>query len=71
VKRGTLYVGSRHDLTSNEYYAGLLDELAIYNGVLTQGKVEEIMTGGVVGQLLAVSPYGKLASTWSSIKAKY
>jgi hypothetical protein len=67
---GILYVGSRCDLTSNEYYAGLLDELAIYNGVLTQGKVEEIMTGGVVGQLLAVSPHGKLASTWSSIKAK-
>lgn len=68
---GALYVGSRCDLGSNEYYAGLLDELAIYSGALTQDKVKEIMTGGVMGQFLAVSPHGKLASTWSSIKAKY
>ncbi|MBC8456669.1 MAG: LamG domain-containing protein [Deltaproteobacteria bacterium] len=68
---GALYVGSRHDLPSNESYAGLLDELGVYAGVLTQNKVAEIMTGGVLGQLLAVSPQNKLASRWSSIKAKY
>jgi hypothetical protein len=68
---GTLYVGSRHDLGSSEYYAGLLDELGIYAGVLTQDEVKNVMTGGVAGQLLAVSPHDKLTSTWSSIKAKY
>ncbi len=68
---GTFYVASRHDLGSNEFYAGLLDELGVYAGALTQKEVAEIMTGGVLGQLLAVSPHNKLASTWSSIKANY
>lgn len=65
---GTLYVGSRHDLSSNEFYTGLLDELAIYAGALTQDKVKDIMKNGVQGQLLAVSPKSKLGYTWGLIK---
>lgn len=68
---GTFYVGSRHELGSNEYYEGLLDELGVYAGVLTQNEVKDIMTGGVLGQLLAVSPHNNLSSTWGSIKADY
>jgi len=68
---GTFYVGSRCDLGTSEYYDGLLDELGVYAGVLTQGEVAEIMTGGVLGQLLAVSPHNRLGSTWGLIKAKY
>ena len=66
---GTLYVGSRHDLGSNEYYAGLLDELAIYAGVLDEKKIEEIINEGVLNQF-AVEPAGKLALTLGSIKAQ-
>ena len=66
---GTFYVGGR--CAGGECYEGLLDELGVYAGVLTQKEVAEIMTGGVLGQLLAVSPHNKLASTWGSIKSKY
>lgn len=71
VFTGTLYVGSRHDLGSNEFYLGLLDELAIYQGALTQEQVQDIMEAGVLGDLLAVSPHDRLGSTWGEIKAKY
>jgi hypothetical protein len=66
---GAFYIGSRHDLSTSEYYEGLLDELGVYAGVLSQDQVAEIMTGGVLGQLLAVSPLDGLSSTWGSIKA--
>lgn len=68
VYTGDFYIGTRHTLS--EYYAGLLDELAVYDGVLEPAKIKEIMTEGVLGQF-AVFPHGKLASTWGSIKAKY
>ena len=68
---GMFYVGSRHDLGSSEYYEGLLDELGVYAGVLTQKEVADIMGGGVLGQLLAVSPHNNLSSTWGSVKSKY
>ena len=68
---GTLYIGSRHNLGTAEFYEGLLDELGIYAGVLSQEKVVEIMTEGILGQLFAVSPHGRFGSTWGSIKAKY
>ena len=67
---GVFYIGSRHDLGSNEYYAGLLDELGVYAGVLEQKAVQKTMTEGVLGQLLAVAPKGKLALTWGNIKTR-
>jgi len=67
---GAFYVGSRCDLGSKEYYNGLVDELAVYSGALTKDKVNEIMKGGVTGQLLAVSPRSKLAYTWGFIKSE-
>ncbi len=68
---GTMYIGSRHDLGTAEYYLGLLDELGIYQGVLTEEQVQSIMEAGVLGDLLAVSPHDRLGSTWGAIKAKY
>lgn len=66
---GPLYVGSRHALGSNEYYLGLVDELAIYAEVLDEKAINQIMTEGVQGQF-AVEPVDKLALTWGSIKTK-
>ena len=68
---GTLYIASRHDLGTSEYYLGLLDELGIYAGVLSQEQIQDIMEAGVLGDLLAVSPQDKLGSTWGEIKAQY
>lgn len=67
---GTLYIASRHDLGSNEHYAGLLDELAIYSGVLDQKKVKEIMKLGVLGQLASVESAGKLPIIWGELKKR-
>jgi hypothetical protein len=66
---GPLYVGSRHDLGSNEYYGGLLDELALYADVLDEKTINQIMEEGVQGQF-AVESAGKLALTWGSIKTR-
>lgn len=71
VFTGTVYVGSRHDLGSNEFYLGLLDELGIYQGALTQEQVQDIMEAGVLGDLLAVSPHDRLGSMWGEIKTNY
>ena len=67
---GDLYIGSRCDLGSAEFYTGLLDELAIYIGVLDANGVKKVMTEGVKGQLLAVNAKDKLSTTWASLKLK-
>jgi len=71
VFSGTFYIGSRHDSSTAEYYEGLLDELAVYAGVLSQEDVARVMTEGVLGQLFAVSPHNRLSSVWGAIKAEY
>jgi len=63
---GNLFVGSRHDFSSNECFKGWLDEVGVFAGVLSKDKVKQIMNGGVNGQLLSVSGQGKLGSTWGS-----
>ncbi len=65
---GDLYVGSRCDLGSTEFYLGLLDELAIYTGALDADGVKKAMAEGVMGQLLAVTTKYKLSTTWSELK---
>ena len=66
----TVYIGSRHDLGSSEYYQGLVDELAIYAGVLTKEQVGEVMLNGVLGNLMAVSPQDKLTTVWGEAKSE-
>jgi len=63
---GPLYVGSRHTGLGEDYF-GLLDELAVYSGVLGEKKIKEIMENGVLDQF-AVDAKRKLASTWGEIK---
>lgn len=65
---GNLFIGSRHDLSSKEFYNGFLDELAIYNGALTPDSVKKIMNEGVKGQLFGVSMLDKLSTTWGDLK---
>jgi len=47
---------------------GLVDELAVYSGVLGEQKIKEIMEKGVLDQFTKVDPKRKLASTWGEIK---
>ena len=63
---GPFYVGSRHT-GLGEDYLGLVDELAVYSGVLGQKKINEIIENGVQDQF-AVDAKRKLASTWGELK---
>jgi hypothetical protein len=48
-------------------FNGKIDEIAVFKRALTQAEILEAMKGGVS----AVSPSGKAATTWSSIKVRY
>ena len=61
---GSIMVGARHP--GSEFFAGTIDEVALYNRILTQDEIERDMEA--VGGGTAVSPSGKLATTWASIK---
>ena len=49
-------------------FHGIIDEVAIFNVALTEDDIKSIMTKGLKS-VSAVSPAGKLASVWSTIKA--
>jgi len=51
------------------YWKGLIDEVAIFNVALTRADIKSIMTKGLKS-VAAVSPAGKLTTTWASIKAQ-
>ena len=46
---------------------GLVDELAVYSGILKVQRIKEIIEKGVQGQF-AVDAKRKLATTWGSLK---
>ena len=52
---------------SKWYFRGFIDEVAIFNVVLSEDDLKTIMTEGLEA-ILAVSPTGKLTTTWASIK---
>ncbi len=62
---GSIMVGARHP--GQEFFKGIIDEVAIYNRTLTLDEIKRDMeaVGGA-----SVSNSGKLASTWASIKNK-
>ena len=51
-------------------YGGIIDEVAIFNVALAEDDVKSIMTKGLgkATDTTAVSPSGKLATTWADIK---
>jgi hypothetical protein len=56
----------------SEIFLGLIDEVAIFNIALSEADINEIMTVGLVPALniTAVSPSGKLTTTWGSLKVR-
>jgi len=56
-----------HNGKNGEWYSGLIDEVAIFNVALTKDDIKTIMTKGLEGAT-AVSPSGKLTTTWGNIK---
>ncbi len=53
----------------NEWFTGAMDEVMLFNVVLTEDDIDEIMGGG--SSILAVSPAGKLSAAWGAIKARH
>jgi hypothetical protein len=50
------------------YFEGIIDEVGIFNVVLPVAEIQTIMNKGFQAFMAAVSPSGKLASTWADIK---
>lgn len=49
-------------------YIGVVDEVAIFNVVLSEDDIKNIMLNGLENIITAVSTSGKLATTWGGIK---
>ena len=61
----TLDIGWIHDLAKG-YFAGIIDEVAIYKRALAEAEIKEDMIEGPVSD---VAPSGKLATAWGRIKS--
>ena len=58
-------------LPASLFFNGILDDVAIFNKALAQDDIENIMTNGLKLALnlgAAVSPSGKLATTWGRLR---
>jgi hypothetical protein len=65
-------IGSQADALVRSFQ-GLIDEVALFRDVLTPDDIQRIMTQGLeraLGQT-AVSPAGKLTSTWADVKSQH
>ena len=59
---GSIMVGARHP--GQEFFTGIIDEVFLFDRIITEAEVGEIMSG----DFLPVEPAEKLATTWASIK---
>lgn len=65
-----LYIGARKPGNTILFY-GTLDEIAIYNRVLTEAEILSAVQGNIPDISLAVSPKSSLVGTWGSIRVQY
>ncbi len=52
------------ETNTNFSYTGIIDEIAVYNIVLTENEIKTMATGSMA----EVAPGGKLATTWAQLK---
>jgi len=62
-----LYIGARKP-GNTITYKGMLDEIAIYNRILTPDEIKQAAKGKLPEVSTAVEYFGKLAITWGSVK---
>lgn len=62
-------IGVRSVTAPGEYFKGVIDEVAIYSRVLTQGEIRQSMEG-IFDISAAAESYGKLTTSWGDIKTK-
>lgn len=58
-----------YNIDDNRPFSGLMDELNVWKRGLTEEEVNDIMNDGLGASLTAVEARGKLATTWSRLKA--
>ena len=70
---GNLHIGCAGDRL-DEFFEGAIDEVAVFNVVLSEDDIREIATNGLAAALgappTAVSPEEKLTTVWGKIKAE-
>jgi hypothetical protein len=49
-------------------FIGIIDDVGIFNTVLSEDDIMNIMNNGLKGATVAVEPAGKLATTWARLK---
>jgi hypothetical protein len=66
----SLSIGVRGDTKDVHWFGGLIDEAAVFDTALTEKEIAAIANnpGGLSAQFLAVSPQGKSAMTWGTLK---
>jgi len=52
-----------------EWFNGILDDIGFWNRPLSEDEVNELIEKGLPN-FLAVSPRGKLATTWATLKTR-
>jgi hypothetical protein len=65
-----LYIGARKP-GNTITYVGMLDEIAIYNRVLTEDEIVQAANGKLPEVNLAVENFHKLSTTWGGIRKSY
>jgi hypothetical protein len=63
-----LWIGASEFYTPR-FFNGLMDEAVLFNVALSQDDIKDLMNIGL-GVVLAVSPAGRLTTTWASVKAQ-
>ena len=61
-------VGKRVEESVWYFFSGDIDEVAIFNVALPEDDIKSLMNG--LTNVIAVSPLGKAATTWGTLKAK-
>ena len=61
-------LGLRSPTATGEPFGGLVDEVALFNRVLSAAEVMDAMSNGVPTGATAVDVAGKLTTTWATIK---
>jgi len=66
----SLSIGVRGDTKDTHWFAGMIDEVAIFDEALSEKDISAITTSsaGLGGLYLAVSPSGKIATTWATLR---
>ena len=65
----SLAIGTRGDTHDTHWFAGLIDEVAIFDEALTETDIRKIMEKGIA-TAMAVDFVGKLAIKWGALKTR-